>query len=104
MENEKKIIVAPSILAADFSCLGSEVKRLEDACADWVHVDVMDGHFVPNLTIGHVVVRDLRKRTKLFIDSHLMIENPERYVDDFVILHHSKSLQPNRSYLMKPCR
>ena len=79
-----KIIVAPSILSADFSNLSSEIQKVEKCGADWIHVDVMDGHFVPNLTIGACVVRDIRKTTKLPLDVHLMIENPEKYVDDFI--------------------
>jgi len=78
-----KILIAPSILSADFSKLGEEIKAVEKAGADWIHVDVMDGHFVPNLTIGPVVVRSVRPITKLPLDVHLMIENPERYVESF---------------------
>lgn len=75
--------IAPSILSADFSRLGEEVARIEAAGADWVHVDVMDGHFVPNLTIGPGVVASLRNQTKLLMDVHLMIETPERHIGDF---------------------
>ena len=75
--------IAPSILAADFSKLGEEIKRAEECGADLFHIDVMDGHFVPNITIGAPVVRDIRKVTKLVLDSHLMISNPEKYIDDF---------------------
>ncbi len=78
------IIVAPSILSADFSQLVNEIRRIEKAGADWIHIDVMDGHFVPNLTVGPRVVKDLRKITNLVLDAHLMIENPEKYIDDFV--------------------
>jgi ribulose-phosphate 3-epimerase len=77
------ILVAPSILSADFARLGEEVAAVESAGADWIHVDVMDGRFVPNLTIGPPVVKALRKVTKLPLDVHLMIVEPERYVDAF---------------------
>ena len=76
-------IIAPSILSADGSRLGEEIAAVETAGADWIHVDVMDGHFVPNLTIGPGLVASIRKTTKLPFDVHLMIENPERYIDAF---------------------
>ncbi len=75
--------IAPSILSADFSRLGEEVKAVEEAGADVIHVDVMDGHFVRNITIGPPVIRGLRKLTSLPLDVHLMIEKPERYLADF---------------------
>ncbi|MCM8794783.1 MAG: ribulose-phosphate 3-epimerase [Candidatus Omnitrophica bacterium] len=78
-----RILVAPSILAADFGRLAEETLRMEKAGADWVHLDVMDGHFVPNLTIGPQVVGALRPVTKLPLDVHLMIEYPENYVGEF---------------------
>ena len=77
------IIVAPSILSADFANLERDVKIVENAGADWIHVDVMDGHFVPNITIGVPVVKSLRTVTKLPLDVHLMIENPEKFVEPF---------------------
>ncbi|MCK4993867.1 MAG: ribulose-phosphate 3-epimerase [Candidatus Omnitrophica bacterium] len=80
----KKILIAPSILSADFSCLEREVKSVEKAGADWIHVDVMDGHFVPNITIGPAVVKSLRKRTSLPLDVHLMISDPWFFLDDFI--------------------
>lgn len=77
------ILVAPSILSADFSKLYEEIKAIEEAGADWIHIDVMDGHFVPNITIGPVVVSKIRKTSDIFFDVHLMIENPGRYVEQF---------------------
>jgi ribulose-phosphate 3-epimerase len=77
------IIVSPSILSADFAKLGSEVERAEAAGADWIHVDVMDGHFVPNLTIGPPVVRSLSKMAKVPLDVHLMISEPDQYLEDY---------------------
>ena len=76
--------IAPSILSADFSRLGEEIKAVEKAGADLLHVDVMDGHYVPNITIGPGVVSSLRKTTSLPFDVHLMIEDPDRYIDAFV--------------------
>jgi ribulose-phosphate 3-epimerase len=75
--------IAPSILSADFSRLGEEIAAVEKAGADWIHIDVMDGLFVPNITIGPGVVASLRKVTRLPLDVHLMIENPERYLEAF---------------------
>lgn len=80
---EPRILIAPSILSADFVRLAEEIAAVEKAGADWLHVDVMDGRFVPNLTIGPPVVKAIRKVTKLPLDVHLMIVEPERYVEDF---------------------
>jgi len=77
-------IIAPSILSADFSKLGDEIKSVEEAGADWIHVDVMDGHFVPNITMGPAIVKAVKRVTSLPIDVHLMIENPEFFIQDFV--------------------
>jgi ribulose-phosphate 3-epimerase len=77
------IKIAPSILSADFSKLGEEIKAVEEAGADYIHVDVMDGHFVPNITIGPLVVQAIRPVTKLPLDVHLMIENPDQYIEAF---------------------
>jgi ribulose-phosphate 3-epimerase len=76
--------IAPSILSADFSRLGEEVREVEKAGADYIHVDVMDGHFVPNITIGPLVVKAVKRVTKLPLDVHLMISHPDEYVDEFV--------------------
>ncbi len=77
-------MVAPSILSADFANLEKEIKAVTEAGADWLHIDVMDGRFVPNITIGIPVVKSLKKVSKIPLDVHLMIEEPERYVEDFI--------------------
>ena len=79
----KKIQISPSILSADFSQLGNEIKRLEDGGADMIHVDVMDGHFVPNLTMGPPIIKNLRQFTKLPFDVHLMISPVHKYIQDY---------------------
>ncbi|MBE7705998.1 MAG: ribulose-phosphate 3-epimerase [Cyanobacteria bacterium SIG30] len=78
------MIISPSILSANFANLEQDIKKVTDAGATWIHIDVMDGHFVPNITIGAPVVKDIRKITNAKLDVHLMIENPEKYVDDFI--------------------
>jgi len=77
------VLIAPSILSADGSRLHEEITAIEKAGADWIHIDVMDGHFVPNITMGPAIISALRKTTKLPFDVHLMIENPERYIESF---------------------
>jgi ribulose-phosphate 3-epimerase len=101
--------IAPSILSADFSRLGDEVRAVERAGADVIHVDVMDGHFVPNITIGPLVVQGLKKLTSLPLDVHLMIENPERYIEvfaqagsDWITIH--AEVYPNLKRMIKKIR
>ena len=80
----RKALIAPSILASNFGRLAEEIRAVADGGADWIHIDVMDGHFVPNITIGPTIVEAVRKATDLPLDVHLMIEQPERYIESFV--------------------
>lgn len=81
---EKKVIIAPSILSANLTTFGEDVRKLDEGGAEWVHVDIMDGHFVPNITFGPNIVKAVRTVTERTIDVHLMIEKPERYLEAFV--------------------
>jgi len=104
-------LLIPSILSADFTRLGDELRAVEAAGADWIHVDVMDGHFVPNLTMGPLVVEAVRRVTRIPIDAHLMIENPDRFIERFaeagathISVHAETAVHLNRSLqLVRSC-
>jgi ribulose-phosphate 3-epimerase len=99
----RRILISPSILAADFTRLGEEIKLVAEAGADMIHIDVMDGHFVPNLTMGPVIVQAVRRATDLPIDAHLMITDPEKFAPAFisagatyVVFHREAAAEPRR--------
>ena len=104
----EKVVISPSILSANFANLEADIKQVESAGAEWLHIDVMDGHFVPNITIGVPVVKSLRNITDLTLDVHLMIENPDKYIKPFVdagadilTVHYEATKENTKSILEK---
>ena len=95
------IKVAPSLLSANFACLKDDIEKIENGKADWLHYDVMDGHFVPNISFGYSILKDVSKVTNLFLDVHLMISEPQKYVDEFIksganlIVFHIEAIENN---------
>ena len=102
-----KVIISPSILSADFANLERDIKKVEKAGADWLHIDVMDGHFVPNITIGVPVTASIKQVSSIPLDVHLMIENPEKYIEPFakagadIITFHYEAAKENTSDIIK---
>ncbi len=102
-----KVIISPSILSADFANLEHDIKKVEKAGADWLHIDVMDGHFVPNITIGVPVTASIKQVSSIPLDVHLMIENPEKYIEPFakagadIITFHYEAAKENTSDIIK---
>ncbi len=103
----QKVIISPSILSADFANLERDIKKVENAGADWLHIDVMDGHFVPNITIGVPVTASIKKVSSIPLDVHLMIENPEKYIEPFakagadIITFHYEAAKEKTSDIIK---
>ena len=98
------IKVAPSLLSANFACLKDDIEKIENGKADWLHYDVMDGHFVPNISFGYSILKDVSKVTNLFLDVHLMISEPQKYVDEFIkaLIHHIKENNVQVGISIKP--
>ncbi len=101
---KEKPIIAVSLLSANWSCLGDELKFIEECDVDWIHLDIMDGNFVPNITFGPFIVKAIRENSKLFLDAHLMILNPEKYIKDFsdsgadlITLHYESTYHLHRA-------
>ncbi len=107
---DRPLKIAPSLLSADFTHLAAEIEKVEKAGCEMLHIDVMDGHFVPNITVGPFIVKAIRKVTRLPLDTHLMIENPEKYIESFVkagsnhITVHAEACEENLGEILKNIR